>query len=182
MFLKKFTPPVNDPTQELAQDQLSAWGLKDMSEMQEFISGPRFKTALLEMKRGGRSIKESLSISNLGVNSLYRKATHLYRLGLFEKAAYFFRVLSLIDYKENKYLLALNACYRKLDKKVEALMGYYLVFCRDNKNIIALINLAEIGYELECDDDVKNTLNELDKLVLTDEVRSRVERLRAVMN
>lgn len=82
------------------------------------------------------SVKNILGMSDESAESLYSQAYLLYNTGKYKDAMQVFRLLTLIDPTESKYIMGLAACFHMMKEYRTASSSYALVSVLDPMNPI----------------------------------------------
>lgn len=131
-------------TRKEIQDALAKMDAKVVAESQELIAELMSKTVL-----SGIRPKTALRLSDEVMEGIYGYAYNLYNRGLYSEAANIFRLLMMLDYSENKYMMGLGACLHMLKEYENAIGVYTMVSLMGDQNPLPHYHCADCYLKLD---------------------------------
>lgn len=133
-------------------EQLSKGQPKEkVAELNKLASGPAketLKTLLFETINKGLLPKHALRLEDDTMEAIYSQAYMLYNQGKYQEASYIFRMLMLLDYMTQKYILGLAACLHRMKEYKDAANMYMLCSTLDASNPLPHYHSADCYLQL----------------------------------
>lgn len=125
---------------------------KKVSELNQLATGPAketVKTIVFEAINKGLLPRHALRLEDDTMEAIYSQAYTLYNQGKYQEASYVFRLLMLLDYMTQKYMLGLAACLHRMKEYKNAANIYMLCSTLDSKNPLPYYHSADCYLQMD---------------------------------
>lgn len=122
-----------------------------VAQLNKLASGPArdtIKTILFESINKGILPRHALRLEDDTMEAIYSQAYTLYNQGKYQEASYVFRMLMLLDYMTQKYILGLAACLHRMKEYKNAANIYMLCSTLDSTNPLPYYHSADCFLQL----------------------------------
>ena len=118
-------------------------GVEELGQKVHAASASDMKQYVQKLMKKGSLPQELLGFSDVMVEGMYGQAYRLYNTGKYKEAIELFRMLTLINVQESKYLMGLAACFHMLKEYRKAVDMYTMCTLIDEANPIPYFHLSD---------------------------------------
>ena len=124
-------------------------GIEELGEKIHAKSSEDMKAYVQKLLNKGALPQEVLGFSDVMVEGMYGQAYRLYNTGKYREAIELFRMLTLINVQETKYLMGLAASFHMLKEYKKAVDVYTMCTLIDEANPIPYFHLSDCFMQID---------------------------------